>query len=170
MWLSSTAVKTPVKFQNNENIQKPNLLISGVCKIYRRVVYCLVNRGPVWSPLMCIYASLGQEEWSPVWKRKCIWIKFVKGLFQLYWLGRKLYTFPMLGTFWLQHVVCGWDAMRQKKIDYLNANYYLLLTHWGRVRHICPSGLSPDWCQAIIWTHAGILLIGPQGQTSIKFW
>ena len=46
------------------------------------------------------------------------------------------------------------------------------LTHWGRVTHICVSkltitgsdnGLSPDRCQAIIWTNAGILLIGPLG-------
>ena len=27
-------------------------------------------------------------------------------------------------------------------------------------------GLSPGWCQAIIWTNAGVLLIGPPG---IKF-
>ena len=47
-----------------------------------------------------------------------------------------------------------------------------MLTHWGRVRHICVSKLtiicsdnvlSPDQCQAIIWTNAGILLIGPIG-------
>ena len=45
-----------------------------------------------------------------------------------------------------------------------------VLTHWGRVTHICVSkltiigsdnGLSPDRRQAIIWTNAGILLIGP---------
>ena len=44
------------------------------------------------------------------------------------------------------------------------------LTYWGRVKHICVSklsiigsdnGLSPDWRQAIIWTNAGKLLIGP---------
>ena len=48
----------------------------------------------------------------------------------------------------------------------------LKLTHWGRVTHICvnkptiigsDNGLSPGWCQAIIWTNAGILLIGPLG-------
>ena len=48
----------------------------------------------------------------------------------------------------------------------------LHLTHWGRVTLICvgkltiiPSdnGLSPSWRQAIIWTNAGILLIGPSG-------
>ena len=46
------------------------------------------------------------------------------------------------------------------------------LTHWGRVTHICVSkltiigsdnGLSPGRRQAIIWTNAGILMIGPLG-------
>ena len=46
------------------------------------------------------------------------------------------------------------------------------LTHWGRITHICVSnltvtgsdnGLSPGRRQAIIWTNAGILLIGPLG-------
>ena len=49
---------------------------------------------------------------------------------------------------------------------------FLALTHWGRVTHICVSkltiigldnGLSPGRRQAIIWTNAGILLIGPLG-------
>ena len=52
-----------------------------------------------------------------------------------------------------------------------------VLTHWGRVTHICidnltiigsDNGLSPGRRQAIIWTNAGILLIGPLGQTSLK--
>ena len=47
-----------------------------------------------------------------------------------------------------------------------------MLTHWGRVTHICVSrltitgsdnGLSPGRHQAIIWTNAGKLLIGPLG-------
>ena len=46
------------------------------------------------------------------------------------------------------------------------------LTHWGRVTHICVSkltiigsdnGLSPGRRQAIIWTNAGIMLIGSLG-------
>ena len=46
------------------------------------------------------------------------------------------------------------------------------LIHWGRVTHICignltiigsDDGLSPSRRQAIIWTNAGILLIGPLG-------
>ena len=45
-----------------------------------------------------------------------------------------------------------------------------LLTHWGQVTHIffsnqtiigSDNGLLPGQCQAIIWTIAGILLIGP---------
>ena len=49
---------------------------------------------------------------------------------------------------------------------------YCHLTHWGRVTHICvnkltiitsDNGLSPGRRQAIIWTNAGILLIGPWG-------
>ena len=49
---------------------------------------------------------------------------------------------------------------------------YNILTHWGRVMHICVSkltiigsdnGLSPGRHQAIIWTNGGILLIGPLG-------
>ena len=48
----------------------------------------------------------------------------------------------------------------------------IALTHWGRVTHICVSkhtiigsnnGLSPGRRQAIIWTNAGILLIGTLG-------
>ena len=47
-----------------------------------------------------------------------------------------------------------------------------VLTQWGRVTHICvvkqtiigsDNGLSPGRRQAIIWTNAGILLIGPLG-------
>ena len=47
------------------------------------------------------------------------------------------------------------------------------LTHWGRATHICvnklttigpDNGLSPGRRQAIIWTIAGILLIGPLGK------
>ena len=48
----------------------------------------------------------------------------------------------------------------------------VMLTHWGRVTHICvgkltiidsDNGLSPGRRQAIIWTIAGILLIVPLG-------
>ena len=49
---------------------------------------------------------------------------------------------------------------------------HMHLTHWGRVMHIWVSkltilgwdnGLSPSWCQAIIWANADILLIWTLG-------
>ena len=52
----------------------------------------------------------------------------------------------------------------------LALSHWFGLTHWGWVTHICVSkltiissdnGLSPGRHQAIIWTNAGILLIGP---------
>ena len=52
-----------------------------------------------------------------------------------------------------------------------------ILTLWGRVTHICvvkltiigsDNGLSPGRRQAIIWTNAGILLIGPLGTNFIE--
>ena len=52
-----------------------------------------------------------------------------------------------------------------KKTDFV-------MTDWGRATHMCISkltiigsnnGLVPDWCQAIIWNNAGILLICPIG-------
>ena len=59
----------------------------------------------------------------------------------------------------------------------MNCNVYKLtheiyLTHWGQMTHICMSdlatigsdnGLSPGPRQAIIWTNARKLLIGPLG-------
>ena len=51
------------------------------------------------------------------------------------------------------------------------------LTHWGRATHKCvgkltiigpDNGLAPGRHQAIIWTNAGILLIGPLGTNIIE--
>ena len=56
----------------------------------------------------------------------------------------------------------------------IEAGSMYLLTHWGRVTHICvgnltiigsDNGLSPGRRQAIIWTNAGLLLIWPLGTT-----
>ena len=66
------------------------------------------------------------------------------------------------------------NSLHCLKIDDDKSSYWSVteLTHWGRVMHICVNkltiiysnnGLSPDRRQAIIWTNAGILLIGPLG-------
>ena len=58
------------------------------------------------------------------------------------------------------------------QVNYKNGVNTISLTHWGRVTHICvgtninigsDNGLSPGRRQAIIWTNAGMLLIGPLG-------
>ena len=74
---------------------------------------------------------------------------------------------------WLQwhcHWIQGMDEQLLLKND--GCNYVSQWTHWGRETHICvgkltiiasDNGLSPGQRQAIIWTNAGILLIGPLG-------
>ena len=55
-------------------------------------------------------------------------------------------------------------------IGVLHIHHFTNITHWGRVTNICVSkliiigsdnGLSPGRRQAIIWTNADKLLIGP---------
>ena len=81
---------------------------------------------------------------------KCTFIIFQQDM------AHKGLTIPM----WIQNIQC------------------LSLTYWGRVTHICvgklsiigsDNGLSPDRRQTIIWTNAGILLIGTLGTNSMKF-
>ena len=59
----------------------------------------------------------------------------------------------------------------------MSVTLFSVLTHWGRVTHICvgkltilgsDNGLSPGRHQAIVWTNAGILLIGPLGTNSTE--
>ena len=63
------------------------------------------------------------------------------------------------------------------KRDFVRFGFKMILTYWGRVTHICvgnlniigsDNGLSPGRHQAIIWTNAGILLIGPLGTKFIE--
>ena len=80
------------------------------------------------------------------------------------------------------HATVGWFESHYTELDpviRINTSGYGIwtavysLTHWGRVTHICvgkltiigsDNGLSPERCQAIIWTNAGILLIRPLGK------
>ena len=66
---------------------------------------------------------------------------------------------------------------KEKKVSVILKSLQAL-THWGRMTQICvgklsiigsDNGLSPGRRQAIIWTNAGILLIGPKEQISVKF-
>ena len=66
---------------------------------------------------------------------------------------------------WFQH---GGKFGPQRHPEVSSFDRKMLLTHWGRVKHIyaiervicgTDNGLLPIWRQAIIWTNAGILLI-----------
>ena len=70
--------------------------------------------------------------------------------------------------------IAHWAHIYQSYLCFTSCNLWLfvVLTHWGRVTHICvgyltiigpDNGLSPGRRQAIIWTNAGILLISPLG-------
>ena len=65
---------------------------------------------------------------------------------------------------------CTWKCRLSKWLP--SCPRLIVLTHWGRVTHICinklaiigsDNGLSPGRRQTIIWTNAGILLIKPLG-------
>ena len=77
-------------------------------------------------------------------------------------IGTKASNVPMAQYWTLNH-----SCHRCKVTMMIN-----ILTHWGRVTHLGVSrltiigsdnGLPPDRRQAIVWTNAGILLIGPLG-------
>ena len=69
------------------------------------------------------------------------------------------------------------SAGRKLQQKHIPLPLLIVLTHWGRVTHICVgkltiigsgNSLSPGRRQAIIWTNAGILLIGPVGTNLSK--
>ena len=76
-------------------------------------------------------------------------------------------------------VVSIWTAMHfLSNVSFKQNHLIYQLTHWGRVTHICvgkltnigsDNGLSPGRRQAIIWTNAGILLMGPLGTNFGEF-
>ena len=92
--------------------------------------------------------------------------------------NRRSFRHPFEFKFWPTSVFCFTFiiiyAILTLKLNGWNVSIAIngLLTHWGGVTHICVSklitivsdnGLSPGRRQAIIWTNAGILSIGPLG-------
>ena len=74
---------------------------------------------------------------------------------------------------WWLNTYTGFEDILCQAIQHISGfSIDLYLTHWDRVTHTCVSkltvigsdnGFSPRRRQAIIWTIAGILLIGPLG-------
>ena len=84
----------------------------------------------------------------------------------------------LLGYFEICHLICIALQIDDFVLQISAVILRLILTHWGRVTHICvgklinigsDNGLSPGRRQAIIWTNAGILLIGPLGTNFSEF-
>ena len=92
---------------------------------------------------------------------------------EVFYVDRRVLGFNMLMYFSPCNIYCVIESIYGFNIA--GTNCVLLandLTHWGRVTHICvmkltiigpDNGLSPGRRQAIIWTNAAILLIGPLG-------
>ena len=92
-----------------------------------------------------------------IWGENCVWI-IISG------------PDPCLAIYcpqdWPPYIMVTWRNHNFWGICFLTFS----LTHWGRATHVCvgkltiigsDNGLSPGRRQAIIWTIAGILLIGP---------
>ena len=111
-------------------------------------------------PIVCSTICSGADPRKP---QSSAWLAFVRGI----------HRWPTI-----RYTACS----RKQQEEHQNSALLVLsegnppvtgwLTHWGRVAHLCvgkiniigsDNGLSPRRRQAIIWTIAGILLIGPLG-------
>ena len=115
------------------------------------------HRGGLWRQAVAMPPSKYMGYQTDLWSTLADWWSNLT-------LGRCLSVQRQVTTFWCVLVIRHWD-------DYVSLAVNCL-AHWGRVTHICVSklniigsdnGLSPDRRQAIIWTNAGLLLIGPLG-------
>ena len=101
----------------------------------------------------------------------CEFSLFVSGILSSYWNMNMYYLSFVIGS--KISVSISYFIF---PYEWLHGEYHLIfytcLSHWGCTTHICVSkltiigpdnGLSPGRRQAIIWTNAGMLLIGPVG-------
>ena len=116
------------------------------------------HRGDLWQSVSTVSQVVPERNtWPCIHYSEVIWV---------WWTLRSAEN-----RLFLQHVV----QANNKKISLYCPIIHQSLAdspsaHWDRVTHICISyliiigsnnGLSSGRCQAIIWTNAGILLIGP---------
>ena len=126
--------------------------------------FCLTTKG---ADIIYSLGSISGKEWS---QEKIVspCLLFSVGIFHL----------PQTAVWLLRLTSAIWDHRShtyhkdKRTILHQASTGPKSLTHWGRVTHICvgnltiigsDNGLSPGQRQAIIWTYAGILLIGPLG-------
>ena len=142
------------------------------------------------TSLMVVYSTVYSDADQRKHKSSAS-LAFVWGIHRDRWIPRtkgqlRGKCFHLMTSSWLLHSWCSHDFVNTLKPgqngryfpEWKHSNFHwnlfpmVQLTHWGRVTHICvteltiigsDNGLSPDRRQAIIWTNAGLLLIGPLG-------
>ena len=132
-------------------------------------VDALVARGAlwvVWSDVIKMSFDCWSQKWFHLYgtSRYFIDICIYEMYIYIYGSGYESAAALLLDikTRWQDsHTILTWPIYR-----------YILLTHWGRVTHLCvdkstiigsDNGLSPERRQAITWANVGILLIGLLG-------
>ena len=112
---------------------------------------------------------------SGVWVTKSLFLNF--SVREFFYFVQVLVRLFESDSYWMgvtaaQHQSITWNYIDHDPWCLMVSLGHKELTHWGWVTHICvrnltiigsDNGLLPDRRQAIIWTNAGILLIGPLG-------
>ena len=120
------------------------------------------SNGQSWQPILwnCVRSPFGCE------------MMFILSHFLLACKFMFLFYFNILFWFHIFQCLTYFSSFVYDRPILYTSYSLVVLTHWGRVTHICvgkltiiasDNGLSPGQRQAIIWTNAGILLIGPLG-------
>ena len=140
------------------------------------IVVQFFNRPFATLPIIQFWASFWgwRECWSSSDAGKATWFIMAMHMFQAcvhhtdHWVPNPC----TCGFSWLRTLILGGNGIHSWYKMILAHQTPGHLTHWGRAMHICvnklttigpDNGLSPGRRQAIIWTIAGILLIGPLG-------
>ena len=129
---------------------------------------CVTRSQWVNQPLLIVSVSCIYSLYSPPLCLQMVWCLLANLENGLVSVGTRSSADTMLTFSYTEKYTCWEFHMMKEKINSIHAD----TTHWGRVIHICigkltiiglDNGLSPGWRQAIIWTNAGILVIGPLG-------
>ena len=195
--------KTPAKYQSDLSIQKSNLaswsprscdltvrrLISWICWIATKRNQALMP----WELLPSLCVHLNSQYfggWDSGYMYSGLGVDIISQGQQSLWTFARVWGLVqyLIRQFMIRYreisllqdlcfrfsIALKFDRRQQhrRRSTHLS-NLNTILTHWGRVRHICVSqliiigsdnGLSPDRRQAIIWTNYGILLFEPLGK------
>ena len=119
-------------------------------------------------------SSSQNKYWNRVWRlgfKNSVFPKMLKQCHANKLCGQEdIIVWLVCLFFWPQHPEFNFFSPDENIA--IQNEYCFRCAHWGRVTHICVSkltvigsdnGMSPDRRQAIIWTNAEILLIGPFG-------